>query len=95
VGSHHDQVFVDQELLVDGNEYVRCEFHHCTLVYHGDQDVTFQSCAVEDCTWRFAGSALRTLQFIHRFYHGFGEVGRAVVEDLFASLRKPPRSRDF
>lgn len=61
---HIDENFEDRELLLDGNEYLRCIVKNCRLIYSGGELPQFKDSTFDSCQFIFDGSARRTLHFI-------------------------------
>ena len=82
------KTFEESLIELDGISFEQCRFVRCKLVYGGGVSVDFQDCSFEQCHWIFEGPADRTLVFLSSLYQGFGPEGRAIVEDIFESVRK-------
>lgn len=85
---HRDEAFVDEEIHLGEDHYVDCSFEACRLLYDGSPGVRIQNCSFEDTRLELTGQAGNTLSFLQNIYHGFGEDGRAVVENLFDQIRE-------
>lgn len=87
---YEDKTFEGEEIRLDGNEYVNCAFVSCHFHYGGADAVAFSNCRFDQCQWAFVDSASNTLRFMAGLYHGLGQGGRELIEQLFESIRKNP-----
>lgn len=55
-------IFTQQTIVLDGNEFHDCTFHECDLIYRGGS-LEFKSKAVR-CNWVFEGAAQRTITLL-------------------------------
>jgi hypothetical protein len=44
-------------------------------------------------SWEFEGEARNTIEFIAMTYHGIGDGGKKMMENLFEGIRKLPPNR--
>ncbi len=89
MASFQAQTFQDTKIALDGNDYVRCTFEKCSLVFSGSKPVKFIECVFgKEVSWSFAGSAALTLNFMRVLYHGAGPGGQALIERTFEHIRK-------
>ncbi len=59
--------FVNEQVLLDGNDYRHCTFSGCTLIYRGG-DVAFDDALYfKDNQFVFSDAAARSLEFFRRF----------------------------
>lgn len=79
--------FTQQEIRMDGVEFVDCTFVNCTLVYAGGPPPSIVNCTFDSINWSFTESAGNTIQFLGAIYQGFGEGGQELVEQLFENIR--------
>jgi hypothetical protein len=84
-------VYVQAQIRIDGNEFNECKFDRCTLEFSGTGPVSFVGCTFNGVNWVFSGPAQNTLAFLHGLYHGMGPGGRELVEATFENIRKPPQ----
>lgn len=82
-----DQTFENKTVELDGNEYTRCLFDRCTLVFSGAAIPTLDGCNFLDCKWTFRDSAQLTLLFLHALYHGGME---DVIEKTIGNIKASP-----
>jgi len=87
---YEEKTFKNEELRLDGNEYANCSFASCSLFYGGSDAVAFSNCRFDQCQWAFVDSASNTLRFMAGLYHGLGQGGRDLIEQLFENIRKSP-----
>ena len=85
--THKDEIFEDRQVLLDGNEYDRCKFNRCELVYSGGTPPAFTNNRIENCKWTFDGAASRTINFIASLYGGGGQ---QQIEETFDQIRGKP-----
>ena len=86
---YKEQKFADSREVLDGNTYENCAFSACAIIYCGGEIPNIVGCAFDDCQWHFEEAAERTLAFLHYFYHGMGEEGRALVDQAMDLIRQP------
>jgi hypothetical protein len=80
-----DREFVNQRVVIDGGEFVRCRFIACTFVYSGGPPPRFDQCAIDNPKFVFEGAAQNTLGVLAGLYHGGF---KTMVEGTFQSIRK-------
>ena len=69
---HEDKTFDNDTIRIDGNTYVRCEFHDCTLIFSASGSFGFDSCSFDRCACAFSGAAKLTVQFMDAIYSAQG-----------------------
>ena len=85
-----DKNFADQEVRLDGREFVGCTFERCKLIYGGGLPFFIGGNAINGCNFEFTGSALNTLNTLRMLHHsGMGEVVDAVMTGIRAPLKEP------
>ncbi len=52
-----DKELLDATEVIDGNQYERCKFIRCKIVYRGGELPSLASCNFSDCTWTFEEAA--------------------------------------
>lgn len=82
------KTFVDQEILLDGNEYVGCTFRRVNFVYMAIRPPMLTGNKMESCTWELSGPAADTFGFLSGLYNGGGEPGRRLVDSTFENVRR-------
>lgn len=87
--------FEGGKVTLDGNEFIRCHFENVSLVFSGIAPVTLNKCEFENVRFEFDGPAALTMRFIAGLYHGMGDGGPPIVEQVFEQIRtaKPPVAR--
>jgi hypothetical protein len=83
-----DRQFEDEAVELDGNEFVRCRFHRCRLIFAATGPAAFDGCDFVDCHWVLDGSAAETLEFLAGLRRGLGEAGQELVDGIFASVSR-------
>jgi len=51
-----DRKFEDTTIVLDGNEYLRCQLNHCRIVVTRG-NFSLRECAFDGCTFDFGGEA--------------------------------------
>ena len=82
-----EQTFTNARIVLDYNEFERCTFITCTLVYNGNGGVGLVNSNIDNCQWVFEGPAGNTIQFMHGIYVAMGAGGRELMEATFESIR--------
>jgi hypothetical protein len=59
-----DSVFMGSDERVDGNEYTRCVFTDCRLIYAGGPPPSFSHCQFRNSHFYFDGPAGATVAFL-------------------------------
>ncbi len=85
MGVHRQEVFENQTVILDGNEFIRCEMRRCNLIYKGREPVKLEQCHIASCTWQFEDAAQRTVMMLKGLYLS-GPVGKEIVEAIFRSV---------
>jgi hypothetical protein len=80
------QRFLNQTIVLDGKEYLDCEFANCKLIYSGGEVPKLHRCSFAQCQWQLDEAAKRTIQFLRGIYHS-GPGGRELVEETLKSIR--------
>lgn len=77
-------------VVLDGNEYIDCEFNGCTMIYSGGDLPKFsgKTSPIAFPIWKFEGAALKTMDFLISLY----TKDPNAVEGLFNQIRgnNPP-----
>ncbi len=79
------KTFVSKELDVDGKSFVNCTFKQCVFVYSGGNPPVINGCSFDNCRWKFAAAAARTLGFFSGMHSGGFD---KMVEATFHEVRK-------
>lgn len=86
-----DSTFEDSPVSVDGNEYDRCTFRRCTLVYAGLGPVSMTNSKFDSCQWRFDGAAGRTIGVLRNLHAGgWKEMVENIAEEITNRKPVPP-----
>ncbi len=87
---HMGLKFVDREIELDDNDFDKCSFKDCNLIYRGGPVPSVTNCSFDDdCRLTFDGCAANAVRFLASLHQsGFG----AVVERTFNSIRGNPGS---
>lgn len=79
------KAFVRKELEVDGKSFVNCSFNQCVFIYSGGNPPEINGCSFDNCSWKFADAAARTLGFFSGMHSGGFD---KMVEATFNEVRK-------
>jgi hypothetical protein len=86
MASFQGQKRTNESIVIDGHEFVECEFVNCRLIYGGGELPRLQHCHFTGCQWQLDEAARRTIQFLRGIYHS-GPGGRELVEETLKSIR--------
>ena len=89
VAAHKDQRLANDTVILDGSEFVNCEFDNCKMVYRGGEMPRLQHCRFARCTWHLEDAAQRSVLFLRSIYHS-GQGGRELVEETLRHIRMRP-----
>lgn len=64
------QIFINQQVAVDGKTYKQCSFQNVVLVFSAGMLPSFEDCSFDNVTLRFDGAAENTLKFLSGLYKG-------------------------
>jgi hypothetical protein len=81
------RTFVRERIVIDGNNYRGCKFHHCTLVFNATAETNLGDCDLEAGTQLVVGDGVNwTFKLLYQLYHGgFPDY----VESIFDRIRQP------
>ena len=85
MGVHRQELFENQTVILDGNEFIHCEMRRCNLIYQGRDSVKLEHCQIAGCTWQFEDAAQRTVMMLKGLYLS-GHVGKEIVEAIFRNV---------
>lgn len=86
-----NKTFNEDYIVIDNKRYVGCTFNNCDFVYRGAPTGFFSKCDFNSIkSWEFEGEAKNTLEFIAMTYHGIGEGGKKMMENLFEGIKNIP-----
>ena len=83
---YQDQEFHGKIIVVDGDQFIGCDFYGCILQFCGGtvpvmHNVNFD----KECRWEFVQAASNTTTFMRHLYHGGA---KKLIENTFESIRK-------
>ena len=81
------KTFLGETISLDYNDFVKCEFRDCNLIYHGFGTVGIVDCSFYLVRWTFSDAASHTIDFLTALYSGSGEGGKKLIESTFANIR--------
>ena len=81
-----NQQFVNQEILIDGEEFYGCQFTRCRIVFRATGPVHFDKCVFTECEWVFDGPAENTLFFLAALATSLGDEARAMVVNMLDGI---------
>ena len=64
--------FTDELVNLDDNQYTKCTFDRCEIVYSGGGLPKLAENNFKDCAYTFDGAASRTISFMTNLYSGGG-----------------------
>jgi len=80
--------FDGDNVTVDFNEYVECEFSNCEIIFKGGNLPVFEKCVFNNCRFSLTEKADNTLGYLSFLYqHMAGSGGKAFVERLLAKIK--------
>jgi len=88
-----DQTFVNEKIIVDNNEYVKCKFVDCTFVYEGGKLNIMESnikCRPDFPLLELKGCARRTIEFLTVMYG----VNPALLDSLIEAIKEKGSTGD-
>lgn len=84
-----DQRFENKTLDIDYNQFIKCTFVDCTLIFHGDE-FDFVECIHERSQIRLTDAAGNTIQRLGLFEHiqpGFLDAVFGTAQSLLTQLK--------
>ena len=85
-----DSSFVGTQILLDGNEYIRCKFVGCHFIYSATAKFVLNGNAIEGCTWEFRGAAAATVQVLTQLYRDAPDLVEATLDQIRGKKPKGP-----
>jgi hypothetical protein len=82
-----EKEFTGEPIHMDFNEFIRCKFKGCTMIYHGFGPVGMVGCSFGEVKWTFVDAASNTIKFMAGIYAGAGEGGKKLIESAFEEIR--------
>lgn len=86
MAKYQHQIYQNQNVTLDGNEYEGCTFEGCTLEYQGLKPVSLTGSTMNNCQWSFKGPAANAVQFMGAMYRS-GSAGALLIESTFNQIR--------
>jgi len=81
---HENETFTDTVDL-DGNEFIKCSFNKCTIVYSGGEPPSLTECSFDYVKFEFQGPAKNTVAFLKSMASPDSGLQK-VVRDTFPAL---------
>ena len=81
------QKFEQTAINLDGNQFERCIFIECKIIYTAIDTFAIDGCTFVRCDWVIDGPAERTLFYLSELYRGLGPQGEELVEAIFQQIR--------
>jgi hypothetical protein len=83
--------FVNEDISLDGNEFIKCAFKKCKIIYIGIKPVGLANSSFSDCSLIFEGPAANTVDFMMNMYSGgFRELIEATFNNIRKNIRREP-----
>lgn len=82
------QTFQQETINLDGNQFERCAFIRCKIVYTAADTFSIDGCTFTICDWVFDGPAERTLFYLSALYRGLGPQGQELVDVIFQQIKQ-------
>lgn len=83
---YRNRTFSDEQITIDGNEYVGCRFIRVRFVFYGSSGMRMSGNSMIDCEWGFGGAAELTLRWLKEM-HAAGGGTQALVEATLDDIR--------
>lgn len=84
---YSNKSFKDQDVNLDGNQYLGCSFQGCKLMYYGGPIPHFDGCKFDGGTFMFEKGAGNAVEFLRELYHAGLHLN---VEAFFDDIRRNP-----
>jgi len=85
-----NEVYKNEEVVLDYHKYVDCTFEDCLIVYHGDGPTSADECQFQNCQFDFRAAASATFNTLRSFFYGgLEEVVVNVLASIVAPTKKP------
>ncbi len=82
---YEKRAFEDEDVLLDGHEYINCRFNRCRILFGASGPVNLTGNGFSECKWEFTGAAAQTLAFLKAMYTGGG---RDLVDKTLEDVRR-------
>ena len=90
MAKHVGEQFSNLPVALDGEQFTRCTFTRCRIIYRASTPATVAGNTFDTCGYEFEGAAANTIHFLRDLYHGVGPQGRKLVEEVFDGIRRLP-----
>jgi len=87
MASYRNENIKDRVILLDGADLEDCQVENCELLYEGGALPRMVRCTFDNSSFRFGGSAERTVFFLVNLIAN-GQGGEVVVEQIFKDIRR-------
>lgn len=84
---YEKEKFSNENIALDFNQFIECEFVDCKLIYRGYGPVDLEGCSFRNVQWIFSDAAGNTIKFMAGIYSGAGEGGKKLIEDTFKNIK--------
>lgn len=84
MATYKDASFENLQLVLEGEEFIRCKFDKCVLTYSGGPLPMLNGCSFNESNFVLDGPAAKTINFLIGMYHGGM---KDVVEGIFNTIR--------
>ena len=82
---HEGATFINETVLLDGNEYRDCIFNNCQIRFNATAPVTLNGVQFNSCQWTFEGPAGLTVNFMTSLY----QAGMTdLIDQTIANIRR-------
>lgn len=82
------QIFNDDTVEIDGNQFEHCEFHRCTMIFRGRATISFAHCTFDNPSWQFEDAASLVVGFIKAMSEKTGDYGLFLLLNTFPALQE-------
>lgn len=79
------KTFQNETVNLNNNEFDRCKFIKCELIFNGVGSVTLSHSTFTDCRWTFEGPAADTVAFMKALY-SMGGGGKDLIVHTFKDI---------
>ncbi len=85
---HLNNTFRTCRVPLDGQEFRSCKFIECSMIYSGGPPPVLVDCLFLSSPIHLEGAAVATISFLRGVYHGMGEEGVHIVDEVMEQIRK-------
>jgi hypothetical protein len=83
-----EQKFNENNVTVDFNEYIRCEFTNSKIIFTGGDLPVFEDCTFSNCQFTLQARADNTLGYLSFLYQNLGNAdAKAFVEEQIGKIK--------